>query len=622
MQGLSSSVEDLNSRISDIKGDLGQEEDALGGINARMENLEKQKLTLESHRQFIEKLKTKYEDISESMNAVVYLDKLPAERVTGLVVKINGFEEGGLKLSGEAKPMDLDTQKIIERLQGIQEERASLEENKKNKEARIEEFNQLMMNLQQQLRNHDIALANAKTNYQAILEQFNKIKEEEEVIGLELSDVEKEIAALEQKLGQARTAQSDLENMQGQVEQIIASEQNSVASNSELKEKVLVAVAQLKTELDGLAKRVYSEDATLKILGETYQRDKESLLNIENQIRETGNKKESLALGIRDSETKITELSRLIESQKLLLRQREDEHLEWINCATDLMANIESDRGHLDALKNKLHDLQMRNKDIDFKFLSIKERILQNYKLDIETLLEPRPGLDENALKQEIQRLKEKIDSYGSVNLVAIEEYDELKKRYDFLVQQQNDLAFAKESLHEAILKINRTTRKMFLETFELVRQEFRNYFRLLFNGGDAQVFLIDEQDVLESGIEIICRPPGKKLQNVLLLSGGEKALSAIALIFAVFKVKPSPFCILDEIDAALDEANVDRYSRTLQEFAKNSQFIVITHNKRTIINADIMYGITMEESGISKIVSVKFSQDRPAPKEEAIGVA
>lgn len=209
-----------------------------------------------------------------------------------------------------------------------------------------------------------------------------------------------------------------------------------------------------------------------------------------------------------------------------------------------------------------------------------------------------------------IAKLRKQCDSFGNVNLVAIEEYEELKERFEFLTQQQCDLIESRSNLMSTIKKINRSTRQMFMDTFTRVSEEFRIYYRMLFGGGEAQLVLLDPENVLESGIDIVARPPGKKLQNINLLSGGEKSLTAIALIFGVFKVNPSPFCILDEIDAALDESNVDRFSYLLKDFARIAQFIVITHNKKTITSANAMYGVTMPETGISRIVSVKFSEE------------
>jgi len=614
-------VEELSQKISTIKNEIEKEGLTLANINSESANLERQKLILESHRQFLEKLRTEYEDINETLNAVIYLDKVPKEKVGGLVIKIKDaidlndedkayLDPATFKLTGEAKPIELDTQKIDAKINSLLENLNTLKEKKSQNEAHIEELNQAISGSQQELRNQEISLANKETSRKTILEQFNKIREEEDVIVLELQDVEREISVLENNLAVCGIRLSELNRDEIQAEDTLRKEEDCILKNSKLREGVLVVIAQTKTELDALDKRQISDESTLGILEDTYNQDKDSLGNLERQLKDTAEKEETLAAEIKDCQVRIKEFNDQILKQDNLLGDTQAKYQQASGGTSDIVKKIGADRTELDNIKNKLYQLQMQNKDIDYKYESIKTRMLEAYKVEIESMEVVLGVPDANSLTQEIERLKEKLDSYGTVNLVAIEEYDELKKRYDFLIQQQNDLVSAKESLHEAILKINRTAKRMFLETFERVKEEFRNYFRLLFNGGDAQLFLIDEQDPLESGIEIICRPPGKKLQNVLLLSGGEKALSAIALIFAIFKVKPSPFCVLDEIDAALDEANIDRFARVLQEFARHSQFIVITHNKRTIANADVMYGITMEESGVSKIVSVKFAKD------------
>ena len=272
----------------------------------------------------------------------------------------------------------------------------------------------------------------------------------------------------------------------------------------------------------------------------------------------------------------------------------------------------------IEALRNQIRDLDVKLTELNYKKTNLKDRINQSYRIDLETIhIELEEATDWDALRTQVAELKDRLERIGPVNLVAIDEHKELEERHSFLMHQQEDLVNAKESLHKAIQKINKTTKELFLDTFQKIQIEFKNFFRLLFGGGQAELVLIDDADVLESGIEIIVRPPGKKLQNIMLLSGGEKALTAIALLFAIFKVKPSPFCILDEIDAPLDEANVNRFSNVLKDFLKISQFIIITHNKRTIELADVMYGITMQERGVSKVVSVKFLDDKKSSKEE-----
>ena len=218
-------------------------------------------------------------------------------------------------------------------------------------------------------------------------------------------------------------------------------------------------------------------------------------------------------------------------------------------------------------------------------------------------------GPDWDFVESLIKELDAKLEAMGPVNVEAIQEYDELEERFTFLEKQNTDLESSKAELLQVISKINQTTKTMFADTFEQVRINFQEMFRELFGGGKANLVLLDESDPLESGIDIIAKPPGKQLTSITLLSGGEKTMTAVALLFSIYMVKPSPFCILDEMDAPLDESNINRFIKILDRFVSQSQFVVISHNKRTIAKADIIYGVTMEEHGVSKLVGVKFTK-------------
>jgi chromosome segregation protein len=275
-------------------------------------------------------------------------------------------------------------------------------------------------------------------------------------------------------------------------------------------------------------------------------------------------------------------------------------------------ADLREARTRVTHLAEELAALDLRCQEVALRLGSLEEQLRERYP-DVQRLADVLADFHLRSLagEKEDSRLKELrglLERMGDVNLTAIEESEELQKRYDFLTSQKADLESAIARLESAIEKINRASRKRFREVFDAVNAKFQEVFPHLFRGGRAALALTDESDLLETGVEIVANPPGKKiLQNIELLSGGEKALTAVALLFAIFLVKPSPFCVLDEVDAPLDEANVGRFNEAVREMTDRSQFIIVTHNQRTMEIADRLCGVTMEEPGVSKLVAVNL---------------
>ncbi|MEJ2201159.1 MAG: chromosome segregation protein SMC, partial [Desulfuromonadaceae bacterium] len=341
-------------------------------------------------------------------------------------------------------------------------------------------------------------------------------------------------------------------------------------------------------------------------------------LHLELQGRRTliaGRQEES----VQEQERLQEEKERLRVELEVLLRRQQEENLRF----EAVRARFETGQGAIEEEEQALKALRLRlagvRDDLAACQLQLRELTLEaehlqtsvdeRFRIDLAVEKDPAADFDPLAAEVRLQELRQAVEQIGEVNLMAIEEYRELEQRGRFLVEQQEDLRQSLDGLQEAIGKINRTTRKRFRETFEQVNVKFRDIFPRLFRGGQGELKLTDEADLLETGIEIVVQPPGKKLQNVTLLSGGEKALTAVALIFSIFLIKPSPFCMLDEVDAPLDDANIGRFNELVREMAELSQFIIITHNKRTMEVADTLYGVTMEEPGVSKLVSVRLSE-------------
>ena len=436
-------------------------------------------------------------------------------------------------------------------------------------------------------------------------QQLATVEKENRELGTSVAASREEQQALDteiQTLTQKKTrTERWIERMSEQIE----SENRKHAEVASSCQKMEVFLAGQRQKLESLA----SELQTLK---ETQQRTAKEIAEQQAIIDTDEQRKSDLVEQVAAAQREFLRLEGDRAESESRVDELTEERESLLQEVEVLQKEMRATRRNFEKQNRARHKLEVATTQLEMRIKSVSTRIHDKYQVSIDALppiADNEQAMDEIDLLDSIEKLKAELSGMGAVNLKAIEAYEEYKERYDFLISQRSDLEQSTQDTYQVIQKINQTSREVFLTTFEAVQTNFQEVFTQLFGGGETELLLTDPSDVLDSGIDIIARPPGKRPQSITQLSGGERSLVAIGLLFAVFKIKPSPFCVLDEVDAALDEANILRFTNLIRAYAENTQFVIITHNRRTMEIADAMYGVTMEQAGISKIVSAKFGE-------------
>ena len=423
-------------------------------------------------------------------------------------------------------------------------------------------------------------------------------------LSMEIEQIRKEKESSEQLISEKEADIASLESKKESLEQHASSLQEEIAQKRSNLDGFRAEVTDLRLAITSLKERIESvnkeKETVLRDMAEKSQKKgflsaeisstKSLILQFETEMGACEEKIRSLISGADKLKAEISEKKEVIdaENQGLLITEQELKEL----------------RNKIDSISQRKAEFDINRAEHKMMIETMYQNVSQNYGSHIDTIeVEPVTPDDESRLIE----LREKVQELGPVNLGTLEEYEELRERYEFLTKQQVDLNRSIAELEEAISKISITTRKRLREAFDVLKTKFSEVFSALFNGGRAELVMTDENNILETGIDIIAQPSGKRLQNITLLSGGEKTLTALSLLFASFLIKPTPLCILDEADSALDEVNTERFANMLRELSKDTQFIVVTHNRSTMSVADYIYGITMEEPGASKVISMQL---------------
>lgn len=510
---------------------------------------------------------------------------------SGVLRRRREIKELSLKreeLAGKMQLSTLSLKKSEEALVGVQEQLEVAKKTSVEKEIRIAE-------MRKDLERGEFEFNNASSAVEKERREFDRLT-------LSVQTATDALEEIQSELADRRSLKIELDATVERLTQELIDIRAGIDEKNRLVTDLRIKSSARRQEVEGLERQLLLVSTSLEDLeGQLSQMNEESERNT-NTLSSSQVAVESLQ----------TELTRLIhstqEAELAVSAERNKYETEQIETrAKEEELNAKHTRIH--QLRSTLNEAQLKAEQLRLRETFLVEQTLEKYQLslrDVATQYKDQDG-DPVAVGAEIEELKDKVKRIGEVNLAAIQEYDDLIGRYNFLAQQHQDLIDAKEHLRKVIDRINRICSRRFKETFELVNERFTKVFPVLFGGGEARLVFIESPDGDDPGIDIISRPPGKKMQSVSLLSGGEKALTAVSLIFSIFLVKPSPFCLLDEVDAPLDDANVFRFNDLVREMAKRSQIIVVTHNKHTMKVNKKLYGVTMQEKGVSKMVSVSL---------------
>lgn len=487
----------------------------------------------------------------------------------------------------------------------------------------------------------------SRTELASLRERHEKVASSANAQEIEAARSAKDLEVVSQKLADKSAGLQNLSNRRGTFEREIAQHRKTqddaevlLAELTTLIEQTEQKLAQLETDSAAKQQEVASFARDMNDLMIAISTGEERLTNMREKLSSAQNDRVRLAGMQTDKQREIESMKQqqeesaaeivLLNQRLEELRQRQREIAQQITHETQRKETITLDlrklgeRGQvvqrdLNEAQNELHEVELKRAEYNVQLESIGIQAQEKFNHALEEVIElvttaasapDAPGLrGQDEIARFIAEIRTSIDNLGPVHVGAIDEYNELNARYEFLTTQEADLVSAKTELTETIKKIDETSKELFTKAFSEIRGNFEQVYRRLFGGGRADLILTEENGVLESGIDIVAQPPGKKPQHISLLSGGEKALTAIALLFAVFMRKPSPFCILDEIDAPLDDKNIERFKEMVREFSNTTQFIIITHNKQTMALADTIYGVTMEEQGVSRMVSLKLDE-------------